>query len=94
MLSGKHDPRGWIVVGAEVIHSGQNVRSTREWGVATTSASAVTSCRTVAAAHEVMNFFLPHFLCKDVHTLRVCDVRHAKFDAVFSLHSQGEWGHV
>ena len=57
-------PRGWVVVGAEVIHSGQNAKSTREWGVATTSASAVTGCRTVAAAHEVMNFFSLILTCE------------------------------
>ena len=94
MHSGKHDPRGWVVVGVEVIHSGRNARSTREWGVATTSASVVTGYMTVPTAHEVMNFFLPHFLCEDVHTLQVYDVRHTKFNVVLSLHSQGKWGHV
>ena len=48
----------------------------------------------VAAAHEVMNFFLPQFLCEDVHTLRVCDVHHTKFDAILSLHNEGQWGHI
>ena len=94
VITSKLGPRGSVVVGAEVIHSGWNARSTREWGVATTNAVAVTRCTTVAAAHEVMNFLLPPFLCEDVHTLRVYDVRHAKFDGVLSLHSQGEWGHV
>ena len=59
-LQGPHD---WVVMEAEVLHSGPNARRTREWSMATSKASAMTGFRTVAAAHELMKFCLRHFLC-------------------------------
>ena len=50
-----------------MLHSSQNARTTREWGVATSSASAVTGYRTVtvaATAHELMKLSICHFLCE------------------------------
>ena len=57
VLSGMHGRCGWILVGAEVLHSSRIARRTREWGVATSSASVVRGCRTVAVAPELMNYF-------------------------------------
>ena len=47
LLSGTHDPRGLVLLGAKVIHSLRNARNTRDWAVAITSASAMRGCRTV-----------------------------------------------
>ena len=93
VLSGMHGPRGWVVVGAEVLHSGRNARRTREWGVATSSASAMIGCRTVAVTHDLMKIFL--LLIFSVRALQfwICDVCHGHFVALLSQHSKGERGH-
>ena len=60
--------------------------------MATSSASSVIGCRTVAAAHELMNFFSLIFSPR-VPKLQLCDSCHGHFDGLLSQHSQGEGGH-
>ena len=63
---------GWVVMAAEVLQSSRNARRTRKWGVATSSASAVTSYRMVATtAHELMKLSICHFLCEGADDMGV-----------------------
>ena len=72
MFTSMQGLHGWVVIGAEVLHSSRNARRTRKWGVATNSASAVIGYKTVAAtAHELMKLSICHFLCEGADDMGV-----------------------
>ena len=59
------DPKGQMAV-EEGVNLGENAKRTREWGVATSSALAMTGCKTLAAAHDLMKLSHYHIVLRSM----------------------------